>query len=126
MDFVFFIIVFIVLAVISFVIVPRMAKDRGRDGCGWVVLSLIISPIVVIIILFALGETDESRIKRIVQEEELRESIRRGEKIKMQNLIFTDESSEVKVSPKDRVINIIVSSIVLAILIALFLHVFIN
>ena len=62
-----------------------MAKDRGRDGCGWVALSLIISPIIVIIILFALGETNERRINRIVEEEELRERIRRGERIELQN-----------------------------------------
>ena len=73
-----FVVVIIVLLILSFAVVPRMANSRGRNSCGWIFFSLIISPIIVIIILAVLGETEERRINRIIEEEKLRESIRSG------------------------------------------------
>jgi len=71
----------LVLLIVGINVIVEMARSRGRSVQGWVLLSLFISPIFVIFILFALGETNENRIKRIVEEEKLRELARKGEDV---------------------------------------------
>ncbi len=70
----FSIFVLAIVAIIIFIsaIVVKMANKRGRSGFGWFLLSLIISPFLCMLFLLALGETEEKRKNRIIEEEELR------------------------------------------------------
>ena len=57
-------------------VVPMsMAKKRGRSRFGWFLLSAFTSPLVGMILLAFLGETDERRRERIREEEEIRRSV---------------------------------------------------
>jgi uncharacterized membrane protein len=71
--------VIFVLLLLSFIVIP-IARKRGRSGFGWFLLSLIISPIVTMIILFVLGDTEEKRREKrkesIEEEERFRKEIR--------------------------------------------------
>ena len=69
----------IALFILFLIVVSTMAKKRGRSRIGWVLLSFIVSPLLVVLALACLGETEEYRINRIIEEEKLRASIRRGE-----------------------------------------------
>jgi MFS family permease len=72
---------FILLVLVAFValcMIPvSMAKKRGRSQFGWFLISFFLSPILGVIILACLGETDEKRRWRILEEEELRQGIGR-------------------------------------------------
>lgn len=61
---------------VIFYIPITMAKSRGRSIFAWLLFSIIFSPILTIIILFFMGDTDKNRLKKIKEEEELRISIR--------------------------------------------------
>ena len=56
----------IVVAAIAFVVwlcvlVPmKMANNRGRSAILWVLVSLFVSPLVAIIVLYAIGEAEKS------------------------------------------------------------------
>lgn len=71
-------IVAIIIAIVIFlsVIVVKMANKRGRSAFGWFLLSLIISPFLCMLFLALLGETDEKREERIIEEEQLRNKYR--------------------------------------------------
>ena len=56
-----------------------LAKKYGRPTGIWVFVSLIISPIICLIILLCIGETDEKKRERIREEELFRKSIREGD-----------------------------------------------
>lgn len=63
-------IIVVIIAVyigMSFV-VASMARKRGRDVFGWVLLSLFLSPFLTMIILFCLGETEEKWKERLEEE----------------------------------------------------------
>ncbi|MBF0650983.1 hypothetical protein IR083_19375 [Dysgonomonas sp. GY75] len=53
-----------------------MAKKRGRSEIGWFFLSFLLSPVLGMILLAFLGETDLKREERIMQEEMWRRMIR--------------------------------------------------
>lgn len=50
------------------------AERLGRSLGGWLVVALLISPIFVAILLYMLGETNEHRKARIIEEERWRRS----------------------------------------------------
>ena len=58
------VLILVSVAVVAFVIwlsivVPmKMANNRGRSALLWVVISLLVSPLVAIIALFAMGDAD--------------------------------------------------------------------
>lgn len=54
-----------------------MARSRGRSQFGWFLFSVLISPIISIIILLCLGDTEKRRIEKISEEEEIRAKIRK-------------------------------------------------
>lgn len=54
------------------VVIGRMARKRGRNAFFWVLLSIFTTPIFPAILLLCLGETDECRKSRIIEEETLR------------------------------------------------------
>lgn len=49
-----------------------MANKRGRSRLGWFVFTLFFSPFLAMLFLALLGETDERRRERIIEEEEFR------------------------------------------------------
>lgn len=76
-DWQMFIFGLIVIAIVAFVImlliIPvKMANARGRSAALWFIFSLIISPFLAMLFLALLGETEEKRKRRIIEEEELR------------------------------------------------------
>lgn len=54
------------------VLTINMAIDRGRNGFGWMILALFISPILTTVVLLCIGETTKQRWKRIEEEELIR------------------------------------------------------
>jgi hypothetical protein len=70
--------IFVVLAVwvIFCFIVASMAKKRGRDQTGYVLLAIFFSPLIAIIILLISGESDEKRLEKVKEEEEIRYSVK--------------------------------------------------
>jgi len=79
---------------IGTILVGVIADKKGRSVLGWVVLSLFISPLIAIIIVAIIGESNENRMKRIIEEEKIREAIRRGEDVSKMN--FSDEPVAVR------------------------------
>lgn len=71
-----FIPIFIVL-VIACSLCADAAKNRGRSYSGWLWIALLSSPLLAAVLLIALGETTQKRRERIMEEEELRELVRR-------------------------------------------------
>lgn len=66
----------LIIAGILLCIAIDMAHKRGRNIYGWAALAFIVDPLLAIILLACLGETEKQRLKRIRKEEELRQSIR--------------------------------------------------
>ncbi len=44
-----------------FILPARMARQRGRHPLGWVLLSLIVSPLLAVLLLAILGDAPERR-----------------------------------------------------------------
>ncbi|MDR2148187.1 MAG: hypothetical protein LBE91_17210 [Tannerella sp.] len=79
--FLMFILVAAVLAFwIYFCTIPaKITEDRGRSYWEWFFLSvLLISPLLGIILLADLGDMEERREDKIIQDEELRMRVRNG------------------------------------------------
>ena len=55
----------------------RYAKRMGYSNAGYLILSILGSPIVLLLVIYMQGETDEHRKKRIMEEE----AWRRGENV---------------------------------------------
>lgn len=56
----------------SYVITIKMANKRGRSNFVWFIFSILFSPLISMIFLALLGETDEKRHERIRDEETIR------------------------------------------------------
>lgn len=69
-------ILFIVYIALSFVVLS-VANGKGRSGCGWFFLSLLISPIIVLIILAVIGDTEEKRRETLQADIETTEEIKK-------------------------------------------------
>lgn len=65
-----FIVVVIIVVLILLVFVREMAITKGRNINGWIILSLLLSPIICIVLLACLGETEEKRRERLLKEQE--------------------------------------------------------
>ena len=61
--FIFFYVPFVILAGI-------MANKRKRSTAGWVILSLVVSPLITILFLLALGEKEEGDTPKVVEEKQ--------------------------------------------------------
>ncbi|MFV0328449.1 MAG: hypothetical protein ACK5KL_01305 [Dysgonomonas sp.] len=64
------IIAIIVNALILLYYVYEMACKNGRSSLYWVVFSLCLTPIISIILLSCIGETEEKRRERLLKDEE--------------------------------------------------------
>jgi fumarate reductase subunit C len=65
-------IVFFVLTliVVSLVVIHEMSETRGRNSLGWIILSFIINPLIVMFCLLCLGETEQKRRERLLKDED--------------------------------------------------------
>lgn len=87
----------VLIAFIALCMIPMsMAKKRGRSQFGWFLFSFLLSPILGVIILACLGETEEKRRRRIWEEEELRQEIGRK---------YANTDDNRSFNPSDRTIN---------------------
>lgn len=68
-------IILILLLLLSFA-VGKMASRRGRSVLFWFILSLFVSPLICMLILYLMEETDSKRRERIIEEERLRNAFR--------------------------------------------------
>lgn len=57
--------------------VAAIANKQGRSGVLWFFLSILLNPFFSILILIALGDTDEKRKQKVLEEEQIRLSIRK-------------------------------------------------
>lgn len=66
------IIAFVIGTICVFIyVIYEMASQRGRNAGMWLFLSLvIINPLLVMLCLFCLGETDEKRRERLLKDED--------------------------------------------------------
>lgn len=79
-----------------------MAKSRGRSYWGWFCLSFFfISPLLGIIILACLGDTEERRREKILEAEEIRLSLER----RYSRQEHSSDSSEEKSTQNAQVLN---------------------
>lgn len=60
---IFFVILFLGIAIGMYVLVGVMAKKRNRSVAVWVLLSLIASPLLMIIILLCIGDSDRGEFE---------------------------------------------------------------
>lgn len=70
----------IVLVVLAYfllfpILVAKAARNRGRSGTLWFILSLLISPVLTVLLLLALGDTDAKRRERWMHEEQIRNRV---------------------------------------------------
>lgn len=85
---IFIYVILFILWITLVVVVGFYAKRLGRDlGC-YILLSVLLSPFFSIIILLLLGETDEHRKARVIEEEMWRRSLEAG--------LLKDDKSEEK------------------------------
>ncbi|WP_199736782.1 zinc ribbon domain-containing protein [Flavobacterium sp. LB2P53] len=61
-----------ILLIIVYTIPVKMANKRGRSGLGWFLFSFFFSPLLGMLFLALLGETDDRRRERIEEDEEFR------------------------------------------------------
>lgn len=59
------------------IFVGIMADKRGRSYWGWLIFSYLFTFVLAIIILLLLGDTDDRRMEKIMEEEDIRRSYRR-------------------------------------------------
>lgn len=79
----------IIILIIFLITIPvKMANKRGRSGLGWFIFCLFFSPFLAMLLLAVLGETDEKRKERIIEEEKLRNKYR--------DPIATNSTNEIK------------------------------
>ncbi|RED26938.1 hypothetical protein BD847_0869 [Flavobacterium cutihirudinis] len=79
----------ILTLVILLISIPvKMANKRGRSGFGWFIFCLFFSPFLAMLLLAVLGETDEKRRERIIEEEKLRNQYREP--------VATNSTNEIK------------------------------
>ena len=57
-------------------LVAEIAEKQGRSRTGWFFLSLLISPPFAVLVLIALGDTDDKRKERIKEDERIRKEMR--------------------------------------------------
>lgn len=67
---------FCVLIGVLICIPMDMACRRGRSMAGWCIFAIFFSPLLAILALACMGETDEKRKQRIQEEEGWRQIIR--------------------------------------------------
>lgn len=67
---------FFVYVALCFV-VYAVANSKGRSGCGWFFLSLLISPLIAIIIVAIIGDTDEKRRETLQSDIETTEEFKK-------------------------------------------------
>lgn len=56
-------------------LVAKAARNRGRSGVLWFILSLLISPVLTVLLLLAMGDTDAKRKERWMHEELIRNKV---------------------------------------------------
>jgi hypothetical protein len=80
----FIAILLILLAIMMLIsLIPyNMAEKRGRSKTGWFLFSIFLSPLLAVLILACLGDTDKRRKEKIAEAEEIRLSIERKYKNK--------------------------------------------
>ena len=89
---VFLIMFLIAVFIVGLWIVSEVAKKRGRNKVGWMLFSLVITPVIASFFLVCLGEKEEQKRKRIESEERVREKVRQER---------LDEKSSAKKSSAD-------------------------
>ena len=66
--------IFVTLLIACF-LCGEAASNRGRGYGGWFFIAFFGSPLLAAVLLIALGDTEEQRTKRIMEDEELRQSV---------------------------------------------------
>ena len=55
--------------------IAHVAQEQGRNGVSWFFLSLLFSPFFIILVLIALGDTNNKRNQRAIEDELARNSV---------------------------------------------------
>ena len=69
---------FLIGWVVFTILVGVMASNYGRSVIGWVLLSLVLSPLIGFVGLLVAGKSDDARMATIRKEEEMRARFRRN------------------------------------------------
>ena len=73
---VLFILLYLIINGLFSLIPMSLAKKNGRSGCGWFVFSFFFGFLLTLIVVALLGESEEHKKQRIIEEEKLRQEIR--------------------------------------------------
>ena len=91
-------IILIIIGLLYIITIPIcvavIAAKRGRNGFGWFLLSFLINPLFAILVLIALGDTDEKLIEKAMKEERARESVRFTVNSNVQNFNNTNQTPD--------------------------------
>ena len=67
----------VLLSLLLLALIPGfIASKKGRSFIGWYIFSVLLSPLIGLIVVLCLGESDEKRRERIIEEEKIRNSER--------------------------------------------------
>lgn len=67
----------VLLSLLLLALIPGfIASKKGRSFIGWYIFSVLLSPLIGLIVVLCLGESDEKRRERIIEEEKIRNSVR--------------------------------------------------
>ena len=67
----------VIILFLLFALIPGIiASKKGRSFIGWYIFSILLSPLIGLIVILCLGESDEKRKERIIEEEKIRTSVR--------------------------------------------------
>lgn len=67
----------VIILFLLFALIPGIiASKKGRSFIGWYIFSILLSPLIGLIVILCLGESDEKRKERIIEEEKIRNSVR--------------------------------------------------
>lgn len=67
----------VLLSLLLLALIPGLiASKKGRSFIGWYIFSVLLSPLIGLIVVLCLGESDEKRRERIIEEEKIRNSVR--------------------------------------------------
>ena len=70
------IMVILIIVLILINIVVEAATSKGRSAWAWGIFAFFCSPLVALLALICLGDTDKRRLEKIEEEARLRQAIR--------------------------------------------------
>jgi hypothetical protein len=82
-----YVLILIAMVVCIFISVGVLADRYGRNVGGYVLLSFLVTPLVVLLLLFCLGETLDKKNQRLEREYRLMKALNEGESLRETSMV---------------------------------------